>query len=78
MPKNIKAIEFELSPLIQLMDVINSEAKNKMRNTKQYFEGVPCSEKERKKQKDGIISESKDKNYQIIKRNGEYYGRIIL
>ncbi len=64
----LEEFELELNPLFQAFGLV------------QTFEGIPASEEERAKQKDGIISEIKKGNetYQIIKKKGKYYGKIIL
>lgn len=61
-------LEFELDPIIQLAEDIGNKSIGSI------FKGVPDSEKERAKQKDGIISQKGD--YQIIKKKGHYYGII--
>ncbi len=65
MKAKTKVLEFKLDPIIQLEEIMGNTS---------IFEGVPGTEKKRKKQKDGVISQSG--NYQIIKRNGRYYRRI--
>ncbi len=65
MKAKTEVLEFGLDPIIQLEDIMGNTS---------IFEGVLGTEKKRKKQKDGIISQSG--NYQIIKKLGKYYMRI--